>query len=135
MMDSITHGQFLLSFGACHDSPWAELPWLKNMGYYSLPAFIANKVELVLWSAWLRDHRAPRNVSKDLRKIGHVVKNGLNDAFASTVCRRNQGFRDWWMQQSEEMKLRTSRFAVTRAAKVEVSTHYLTFAKCYLKTL
>jgi hypothetical protein len=123
LMDSITHGQFLLSISNSQDSSWEELPWLKNMGYYTLPAFVANKIELVLWSAWLRDHRTPKNVSKGLRKIGHMAKNVSNDAAASTVCRRNQGFREWWMQQSEEMRLRTSRFAVTRAARVEVQTY------------
>lgn len=124
MMDAITHSEFFVSVGAGRqDSSWEELPWLKSMGYYTMAAFVANKVELAMWSAWLQDegaHRPSRNLSKELRKTGRSMKTPINDVSASTVCRRSKGFRDWWMTLAEDVKSKALRLVVARAAKLEV---------------
>lgn len=123
IMDTITHGEFLTTVAGRSSSPWEELPWLKAMGYYSLPAFVANKLELAVWSAWFQaegSRRPSRNLAREFRKTGRSVQTGPNDVSASLVCRRNKGFTDWWAKLPKDVQSRALRYAVARAAKVEV---------------
>eukprot|EP00250_Pteridium_aquilinum_P001393 c11592_g1_i1 orf=3-1946(-) len=123
-MDAITYGEFLSSVPAGHqDSSWEELPWLKSMGYYSMSAFVANKVELAMWSGWLYDegiHRPPKSLSKELRKTGLIVKGHKNDVSVMTVCKRYKDFKDWWLTLGEAARSNMLKLAVARAAKMEV---------------
>lgn len=125
-MNTITCGEFLSSIKAVpQDSSWEELPWLKSMGYYTMAAFVANKVELAMQSAWLRDegtHRPPKNLSKELRKTGLLAKAHKKDVAAMTVLKRYQGFKDWWITFKEDARSKMLRLAVARVAKMEVRT-------------
>jgi hypothetical protein len=53
VMDAISNRDFLRSAKPPPSaSKWEELPWLKAKGYYSLAAFVANKLELSLGLSW-----------------------------------------------------------------------------------
>ncbi|MCO5609800.1 hypothetical protein L7F22_064032 [Adiantum nelumboides] len=129
-MDTITFGGFLSSLGSSqHNSSWQELPWLKSMGYYTLAAFVANKLELAMWSAWLIDegiNRPPKTLSKELRKTGWNVKAYSLNTSTMTMCKRCKAFKDWWINLEEIARFNMLRLAIPKAVKVEVSTFSFT---------
>ena len=62
VMDAISNRDFLRSAKPPPSaSKWEELPWLKAKGYYSLTAFVANKLELSLGLSWLHSHGKKRS--------------------------------------------------------------------------
>jgi hypothetical protein len=52
-MDEISNGGFLRGDQSKLGSDWVELEWLKEKGYYSIEAFVANRLEVALRLAWL----------------------------------------------------------------------------------
>ncbi|KAI5081219.1 hypothetical protein GOP47_0004402 [Adiantum capillus-veneris] len=138
-MDTITYGGFLSSLAnSQQDSLWQELLWLKSMGYYTMAAFVANKLELAMWSAWLNDegtHRPPKTLCKELRKSGWNAKAHSLNTSAVTVCKRYKAFKDWWMTLEENARFSMLRLAVAKAVKMEVSMLSLTkvdYNRCLL---
>ncbi|KAG6552518.1 hypothetical protein Mapa_005938 [Marchantia paleacea] len=106
VMDELSHHEFLKSPRPYPASPWEEMPWLKGMGYYSLPAFIANKFEFGLWSAW----RYAQGTKKPSRSLALKLKepkggrSGMacscdlhsNVAMASSIIGKKLGCINWW---------------------------------------
>lgn len=123
-MNIITCGEFLSSIGVIsQDTSMEELPWLKSMGYYTLAAFVANKVELAMQLAWLQDegsHRPPKNLCKEIRKTGVLSKARKQDVAAMAVLKRYKAFKDWWITLREDSRVKLLSLAVARAAKMEV---------------
>ncbi|KDO31579.1 hypothetical protein SPRG_03509 [Saprolegnia parasitica CBS 223.65] len=52
LMDALTKGHFLAkepSEATLKTLPWAEQPWLADLGYYSLATYVAHQMELHIW--------------------------------------------------------------------------------------
>ncbi|OAE19324.1 hypothetical protein AXG93_1860s1340 [Marchantia polymorpha subsp. ruderalis] len=106
VMDDISHHEFLKSPCPYPASPWEEMPWLKGMGYYSLPAFIANKFEFGLWSAWRYaqgSKKPPRSLALKLKdpkggRSGKACSCDLhsNVSIASSIIGKKLGCINWW---------------------------------------
>lgn len=92
VMDGISGGKFLRGEESGLGAPWAELPWLKEKGYYSLEAFVANRLEVALRLAWLSSHagKNPKRGKPAKEKVGVV-------GVAANAFWRKKGCLDWWM--------------------------------------
>ncbi|XP_020112641.1 uncharacterized protein LOC109727150 isoform X2 [Ananas comosus] len=93
VMDGISGGGFLRGeesgVGA---AAWPELAWLKNKGYYSLEAFVANRLEVALRLVWLSGHggKKPKGGKAAKEKAGTV-------GVAANAFWRKKGCLDWWL--------------------------------------
>ncbi|KAF7825323.1 Non-canonical poly(A) RNA polymerase protein Trf4-1 isoform A [Senna tora] len=88
-MDEISNGGFLRGENNDLGGDWVELDWLKSKGYYSIEAFVANRLEVSMRLAWLNCNNG--------RKRGVKLKEKLNEAgVAANVYRRKRGCLDWW---------------------------------------
>lgn len=92
VMDGISSGGFLGDVGlGGPQSAWQESEWLKGKGYYSMEAFIANRVELALRLSWQDCHGGKKQrVVKAKDRIGIA-------ALAANVFWRKKGCIDWWL--------------------------------------
>lgn len=124
VMDAISNCDFLRSAksppSACK---WEELPWLKAKGYYSLAAFVANKLELSLRLSWLHSHGKKRSSRMNSMANSHEVhKNGRDLAgIASNVFWRKKACVDWWSKVNETTRAEAFKLAVAKVAKFEVN--------------
>nr|DAD18506.1 TPA_asm: hypothetical protein HUJ06_019969 [Nelumbo nucifera] len=110
VMDGISNGQFLRGEGSILGSSWEELPWLKAKGYYSMEAFVANKLELALRLSWLNCNAG--------KKRGPKLKEKANIAgIAANVYWRKKGCLDWWIGLDSSVRKKTFRVALGKAAK------------------
>ncbi|XXG66468.1 hypothetical protein AAC387_Pa06g0033 [Persea americana] len=93
IMDEVSGGGFLRADDGGLDSSWCELPWLKAKGYYSVQAFVANRIELALRVAWLNCNGGKKRgaKSKDKEKAAGVIA-----GVAANVFWRKKGCLDWW---------------------------------------
>ncbi|XP_020573232.1 uncharacterized protein LOC110019761 isoform X2 [Phalaenopsis equestris] len=94
VMDGLSGGRFL-----CEDVEmvgltvqWVELPWLKDMGYYSLEAFVANRLEVALRLAWISSQAGKKPKEKRLKERAAEVAGK-----AANVFWRMKGCLDWWV--------------------------------------
>lgn len=88
-MDEISNGGFLRGEDSDLGSDWVELKWLKDKGYYSIEAFVANRLEVALRLAWLSSNNA--------RKRGVKLKEKISAAsVAANVYWRKKRCVDWW---------------------------------------
>ncbi|KAL5539403.1 hypothetical protein UlMin_044722 [Ulmus minor] len=88
-MDGISNGGFLRGEDSELGSDWIELEWLKAKGYYSIEAFVANRLEVALRLAWMN--------SGNGRKRGVKLKEKATVAgVAANVFWRKKGCIDWW---------------------------------------
>ncbi|KAL0674930.1 hypothetical protein Bca4012_002911 [Brassica carinata] len=89
-MDALSNGSFLRGEETdLGSSDWVELEWLKAKGYYTMEAFIANRLEVSLRLAWL-------NTSNG-KKRGMKLKEKLNAAAAAANAYwRTKACADWW---------------------------------------
>lgn len=88
-MDEISNGGFLRGEDSDLGSDWVELKWLKDKGYYSMEAFVANRLEVALRLAWLSSNNA--------RKRGVKLKEKISAAsVAANVYWRKKRCVDWW---------------------------------------
>ena len=89
-MDALSSGSFLRGEETdLGSSDWVELEWLKAKGYYTMEAFIANRLEVSLRLAWL-------NTSNG-KKRGMKLKEKLNAAAAAANAYwRTKACVDWW---------------------------------------
>lgn len=120
IMDGISNGQFLRGeeSGALV-TEWVEMEWLKCKGYYSMEAFVMNKMEVALRLAWL-------NCTSIGRKGGVKLKEKMNGVgIAANLFWRKKGCLDWWGKLDKEMKRKIFRMVVGRAAKCLVNIIYL----------
>ncbi|XP_076939383.1 uncharacterized protein LOC143608069 isoform X2 [Bidens hawaiensis] len=114
-MDAVSNGEFLRGEESVvlGSVDWAELSWLKGKGYYSLEAFVANKLELALRLAWLNV-----NVGK---KRGVKVKEKSVCAVAGVAANaywRKVGCVDWWVKLDEQVKKKVFRIILGKAARL-----------------
>ncbi|CAN8309004.1 unnamed protein product [Cochlearia groenlandica] len=93
-MDALSDGAFLRGEESDLGSDWVELDWLKSKGYYSLEAFIANRLEVSLRLAWLNTN----NSNGKQRGIKLKLKEKLNAAAsAANAYWRIKACADWWL--------------------------------------
>lgn len=112
IMDGVSNGQFLRGeeSGALV-ADWVEMEWLKSKGYYSMEAFVVNKLEVALRLAWL-------NCTSTGKKRGVKLKDKMNGVgIAANLFWRKKGCLDWWDKLDKEMKRKVFRIVVGRAAK------------------
>ncbi|CAH2069067.1 unnamed protein product [Thlaspi arvense] len=88
-MDALSNGAFLRGEETYLGSDWVELEWLKAKGYYTMEAFIANRLEVSLRLAWLNTNSG--------KKRGMKLKEKLNAAAAAANAYwRTKACADWW---------------------------------------
>ena len=66
--DGSTHAG-LVALGGGPEERWVEMPWLQMLGFYSLGAHIANRLEVAIWSRW----RSASRRSKDRAVSGQAA--------------------------------------------------------------
>ncbi|XP_024009832.1 uncharacterized protein LOC18015150 isoform X2 [Eutrema salsugineum] len=89
-MDALSNGAFLRGEETDLGSAWVELEWLKAKGYYTMEAFIANRLEVSLRLAWLNTISG--------KKRGMKLKEKLNAAAAAANAYwRTKACADWWV--------------------------------------
>lgn len=109
-MDKVSNGAFLRGDSSELISEWVELDWLKAKGYYSMEAFIANKLEVNLRLAWL-------NCSNG-KKRGVKLKEKLNAAgAAANVYWRKKGCLNWWVNLGAATRKKIWNAVLGKAAK------------------
>eukprot|EP01018_Ginkgo_biloba_P022544 Gb_00149 [translate_table: standard] len=121
VMDAISNGEFLNSANPPSASSWEELPWLEAKGFYSLSAFVANKLELSLRLSWLNAHGRNRTSRMHSMVNSHeTYKNGpASTGFASTVFWRKKGCVDWWCKVDTTAKAKAFKIAAGKAIEFE----------------
>lgn len=115
-MDAVSDGGFLRGDVDRLGSPWHELPWLKDKGYYSLEAFIANKLECQLRMSWIN-----ANSAKKQRAIKSKDKVGAADIAARAFWRR-KGDVDWFLGLDPGTRRRIHALFLGKGAKYLVLT-------------
>ncbi|XP_042503580.1 uncharacterized protein LOC122080793 isoform X3 [Macadamia integrifolia] len=111
VMDSISNGQFLRGDENALGVAWEELPWLKAKGYYSIEAFLANKLEVALRLSWLNS-----NVGKK-RGMKAKEKEKTNVAgVAANVYFRKMGCLDWWVGVDTGVRKKILQVVLGKAA-------------------
>ncbi|WOK92760.1 hypothetical protein Cni_G01451 [Canna indica] len=91
VMDGISGGRFLRGEANGLAVQWAELPWLKDKGYYSLEVFVANRLEVALRLSWLSSQGGKK------LKGGKAAKEKAAAAgLAANAFWRKKGCVDWW---------------------------------------
>lgn len=97
-----------------------------------MAAFVANKLEISIWSSYtysLGSKRPTRNLlggktseaSKNSRSFTRAVDVFETAAVAQSVHGRKRGYIDWWDQVANEVKEKTVNSALAAATKSEVS--------------
>lgn len=132
VMDGVSNYGFLRGEESISGSDWEELGWLKTRGYYSVEAFIANKLELALRLAWLN--------SNGKKKGAKLKEKASLSGFAANVFWRKKGCLDWWAGLEHQTRLRFFRTFMGKSAKsltrdtVKAEFSILTGDKCLFST-
>lgn len=109
-MDRISNGGFLRGEANELGADWVELEWLKSKGYYSIEAFVVNRLEVSMRLAWLSCNTG--------RKRGVKLKERLNGAgVAANVYWRKKGCMDWWGNLDAATRKKVLMTIMGRAAK------------------
>lgn len=109
-MDKVSDSRFLVSDWGELGSDWVEFDWLKAKGYYSMGAFVANRVELALRLAWLNCNGGKKRGVKLKEKASSV-------GVAANVYWRKKGCIDWWEKLEVEVKRKTLLMVLGKSAK------------------
>ncbi|KAG0491932.1 hypothetical protein HPP92_005330 [Vanilla planifolia] len=93
-MDGLSGGRFLCDEvdNSVLMAQWVELPWLKDMGYYSLEAFVANRLEVALRLAWVSLQAGKKTKEKRAKEKAAEITGK-----AANVFWRMKGCVDWWV--------------------------------------
>lgn len=114
-MDEISNGKFLRGENNDLGTDWVELDWLKSKGYYSVEAFVANRLEVSMRLAWLNCNNG--------RKRGVKLKEKLNEAsIAANVYERKKGCLDWWRNLDTSTRKKVLTTIMGKGAKHLVLT-------------
>ncbi|KAM0935770.1 putative polynucleotide adenylyltransferase [Dioscorea sansibarensis] len=102
-MDGISGGRFLRGEVEGLGAPWVEMDWLKDMGYYSMEAFLANKIEVALRLSWLASAKGKK------MKVGKGKEKEIAAAVAGACVAANVFWRkkrciDWWVGLGAECR-------------------------------
>ncbi|KAJ0112454.1 hypothetical protein Patl1_00187 [Pistacia atlantica] len=109
-MDKVSKGEFLRGEESELGADWVEFDWLKAKGYYSIEAFVANRVEVALRLAWLNSNNG--------KKRGVKLKEKINAAgVAANVYWRKKGCVDWWRNLDTAMRRKVLTTIFGKAAK------------------
>lgn len=110
VMDRVSNGGFLTSEESEIGGEWVELEWLKAKGYYSLEAFVANRLEVALRLAWMNCNGG--------KTRGVKLKEKVNAAgMAANVYWRKKGCMDWWRNLEVDMRRKVLTATIGKAAK------------------
>ncbi|KAI7737921.1 hypothetical protein M8C21_027387 [Ambrosia artemisiifolia] len=114
VMDGVTNGEFLRGEDGVvmGSGDWVELNWLKGMGYYSLEAFVVNRLELALRLAWLQVNVGKKRGVK-LKEKSVCAAAGV----AANVFWRKVGCVDWWRKLDDQVKKKVFRVVLGKAAR------------------
>ncbi|XP_058104484.1 uncharacterized protein LOC131248286 isoform X3 [Magnolia sinica] len=111
VMDGVSDGGFLRGDeGGALGSTWQELPWLKAKGYYSLEAFVANRLELALRLSWLNCCTGKKRGVKVKEKAGAA-------GVAANLFWRKKGCLDWWDGLDPGIRKKIFRMVLGKRAK------------------
>ncbi|XP_025887463.1 uncharacterized protein [Solanum lycopersicum] len=109
-MDGVTNRKFLRGEESGLSSEWVELGWLKEKGYYSIEAFVANRLEVALRLAWLNHNNG--------KKRGVKLKDKVNSVgVGANAFWRKKGCVDWWGKLDEATRVKILRNGLGKAAK------------------
>ncbi|KAI3804235.1 hypothetical protein L1987_25626 [Smallanthus sonchifolius] len=113
-MDGVSNGEFLRGEESVllGSLDWVELNWLKVKGYYSVEAFVANRLELALRLSWLHLNIGKKRGVK-LKEKSVCAAAGV----AANVYWRKIGCVDWWMKLDDLTKKKVFRIVLGKAAR------------------
>ncbi|KAG4173732.1 hypothetical protein ERO13_A11G078500v2 [Gossypium hirsutum] len=110
IMDEVSNGAFLRGDESELVSDWIELEWLKSKGYYSVQAFVVNRLEVALRLAWLNCNNGKRR--------GMKLKEKMKAAgVAANVYWRKKGCLDWWVNLGDATRKKVFNAIFGKAAK------------------
>ncbi|KAA8520481.1 hypothetical protein F0562_014737 [Nyssa sinensis] len=109
-MDGVSNGGFLSGEVSGLGSDWIELDWLKAKGYYSVQAFVANRLEVALRLSWLNCNNGKKRGVKLKEKAGVA-------GVAANVYWRKKGCMDWWGKLDAETKRIFFQMILRKGAK------------------
>lgn len=122
-MDEVSNGGFLRGEESELGSDWVELEWLKAKGYYSIEAFVANRLEVALRLAWMN--------CSNCKKRGVKLKEKVTASGASAnVFWRKKGCVDWWLNLDAETRRKFLTLTLGKAAKSLVFSAKNFFFQC-----
>lgn len=113
-MDGVSGGRFLRGEEKGLGEDWFEFAWLKEKGYYSLEAFVANKLELALRLSWMNATGGKRRGG-----VGGKAKEGIAGVSANVFWRK-KGCLDWWDRMEPHLKEKVLRVVFGKSAKTLV---------------
>lgn len=118
-MDDLSNGSFLRGEETdLGSSDWVELEWLKAKGYYTMEAFIANRLEVSLRLAWLNTCSG--------KKRGMKLKEKLNAASAAANAYwRTKACADWWQNLDAATQKKVWTCLLGKSAKSVVCVLYI----------
>lgn len=111
---------------------WAhKIKLLQVQGYYSVAAFIANKLEISIWSCYnfsIGTKRSSKNswsskTNESLRSNripGRCIDVLESAALAQSLQCRKRGCVDWWDRVGSDVREKSVRSALVAATKTEV---------------
>ncbi|KAK4849669.1 hypothetical protein QYF36_027137 [Acer negundo] len=109
-MDRVSNGGFLRGEESELGGDWVELDWLKAKGYYSVEAYVVNRLEVALRLAWLNCNNG--------KKRGVKLKEKVNAAgVAANVFWRKKGCVDWWGNLDVATRRKVFTVTMGKAAK------------------
>ncbi|OWM80173.1 hypothetical protein CDL15_Pgr019337 [Punica granatum] len=109
-MDGVSKGEFLRGEVAELGEDWVELGWLKAKGYYSISAFVANRLEVALRLAWLSCNSGKKRGVKLKEKVGMA-------SASANVFWRKKGCLNWWRNLDDETRRKVSAAVMGKSAK------------------
>ncbi|KAM7264312.1 hypothetical protein ACFE04_001995 [Oxalis oulophora] len=119
VMDNVSNGGFLRGEESELGSDWVEFEWLKERGYYSMEAFVANRLEVALRLAWLSNCGGGK-------KCGVKLKEKANAAgIAANLYWRKKGCVDWWTNLDSVSKEKVLVTVLGKSAKSLSPQHCL----------
>ncbi|XP_050204087.1 uncharacterized protein LOC126654076 isoform X2 [Mercurialis annua] len=110
IMDRVSNGGFLRGEESELGCDWVELEWLKAKGYYSIEAFVANRLEVALRLAWLNCGNGKKRGVKLKEKVAAA-------GAAANVFLRKKGCVDWWLNLDDETRRKFFNVVLGKAAK------------------
>lgn len=124
-MDGVSNGAFLRGEGGDLASHWAELNWLKAKGYYSMEAFVANKLEVALRLSWM-------NLNNGKKRSVKFKEKATATGMATNVFWRKKGCVDWWdkLDYSSRKKILTAILGKSAKNLVILGTVHVVHLVC-----
>ncbi|XP_052192225.1 uncharacterized protein LOC127801296 isoform X2 [Diospyros lotus] len=109
-MDGVSNAAFLRGEESGLGLDWVELEWLKAKGYYSIEAFVANRLEVALRLAWM-------NLNSGKKRGVKLKEKASTAGVAANVYWRKKGCLDWWGKLDAATRREVFRVALGKSAK------------------